>query len=245
MSSPEAKDGGPDTAARAAAGRSDPFDVSPRAAGALGLGATAVILLGALVTAIPYVGYAGEGYSPLNHFISELGETGRSQLAPVFNAGIVIGAIGLGLFLLILSRRLTGRYRPALMLAGIVAGTSGALVGIFPMDTHAVHRLVSSVFFCTGWIVVAVFSVWLARRRPSGYPRWLLAPGAISVAIFFVFLAVYSTYRPIDPDAPIVVRSAIWTVPLLEWASLLSLLLWFVCVSLVLVRRPTWPSTER
>jgi len=81
----------------------------------------------------------------------------------------------LGLFLLILSRRLTGRYRPALMLAGIVAGTSGALVGIFPMDTHAVHRLVSSVFFCTGWIVVAVFSVWLARRRPSGYPRWLLA----------------------------------------------------------------------
>ena len=196
-----------------------------------------MILLGALVTAIPYVGYAGEGYSPLNHFISELGETGRSQLAPVFNAGIVIGAIGLGLFLLILSRRLTGRYRPALMLAGIVAGTSGTLVGIFPMDTHAVHRLVSGVFFCTGWIVVAVFSVWLARRRPSGYPRWLLAPGAISVAIFFVFLAVYSTYRPIDPDAHIIGRGAIWTVPLLEWASLLSLLAWFVCVSLVLVRQ--------
>jgi hypothetical protein len=28
-------------------------------------------------------------------------------------------------------------------------------------------------------------------------------------------------------------------VPLLEWASLLSLLLWFVCVSLVLVRQRT------
>jgi hypothetical membrane protein len=232
-------------AARAAGERSDRFDVPARAAGALGLSATAVILLGAFVTAIPYVGYAGEGYSPLNHFISELGETGRSQLAPVFNAGIVIGGIGLGLFLLILSRRLTGRYRPALMLAGIVAGTSGTLVGTFPMDTHAVHRLVSGVFFCTGWIVVAVFSVWLARHAQSGFPRRLLVPGAISVAIFFVFLAVYSTYRPIDPDAPIVVRSAIWTVPLLEWASLLSLLAWFVCVSLVLVRRPTWPSTER
>ena len=162
----------------------------------------------------------------------------------MFNAGIVIGGVGLGLFLLILSRRLTGRYRPALLLAGIVAGTSGTLVGIFPMDTHAVHRLVSGVFFCTGWIVVAVFSVWLARHPQSGFPRRLLVPGAISVAIFFVFLAVYSTYRPIDPDAPILERSAIWTVPLLEWASLLSLLAWFVCVSLVLVRRPTWPSTS-
>lgn len=237
MSSPETRGGGADKAARAAGGRSDPFDVSPRTAGVLGLGASAVILLGALVTAIPYVGYAGEGYSPLNHFISELGETGRSQLAPVFNAGIVLGGIGLGLFLLLLSRRLTGRYRPALMLAGSVAGTSGTLVGIFPMDTHAVHRLVSGVFFCTGWIVVAVFSVWLARHRRSGFPRWLLVPGAISVAIFFAFLAVYSTYRPIDPDAHIVERSAIWIVPLLEWASLLSLLAWFVCVSLVLVRQ--------
>jgi len=28
-----------------------------------------------------------------------------------------------------------------------------------------------------------------------------------------------------------------WTVPLLEWASLLSLLLWFVCLSAVLVRQ--------
>ena len=155
----------------------------------------------------------------------------------MFNAGIVIGGIGLGLFLLILARHLTGRYRPAVMLAGIVAGTFGTLVGVFPMDTHAVHRLISGVFFCTGWIVVAVFSVWLARHPQSGFPRRLLVPGAISVAIFFAFLAVYSTYRPVDPDAPILERSAIWTVPLLEWASLLSLLAWFVCVSLVLVRR--------
>jgi hypothetical membrane protein len=218
--------------------------VSPRAAGALGLGATTVILLGALATAIPYVGYAGEGYSPLNHFISELGETGESRLAPAFNAGIVIGGFGLGLFLMLVSRHVTGRFRPALMLAGIVAGTSGVLVGFFPMDTHALHRLISGVFFCTGWIVAAVFSAWLLRYPRSGFPRWFLVPGSISVTIFLAFLTDYATYRPIDPDAHIIERSAIWTVPLLEWASLLSLLVWFVCVSLVLVRRHSWPSTE-
>lgn len=215
-----------------------------RAAGVLGLAATAVILAGVLATAIPYVGYAGEGYSPLNHFISELGETAVSRLAPVFNAGIVIGGIGLGLFVLIVARHLTGRYRPALMLAAIVAGTFGMLVGLFPMDTHATHRLISGVFFCTGWIVAAIFSLWLLRRRPDGFPRRLLIPGGLCVVVSLLFIGIYAAYRPIDPDAHIVERSAIWIVPLFEWTSLLSLLLWFVCVSLVLVRRHTWPSTE-
>ena len=191
-----------------------------------------------------YVGPAGEAYSPLNHFISELGETGQSRLALVFNLGIVIGGLGLGLFLLVLARHLTGRFRPALTLAGLAAGTSGTLVGIFPMDTHAAHRLVSGVFFCTGWIVVAVFSAWLARHRAADLPRWLLFVGAGSIAIFFAFLAVYTTYHPVDPNAPILARSAVWTVPLLEWASLLSLLAWFMCVSAILLSRRRWPAAE-
>ena len=217
--------------------RSDSSIASARPLGVLGLGAVAVILLGAIATAIPYAGYAGEGYSPVNHFISELGERPQSQLAVVFNAGVVIGGIGLGLFLAIVSRHLTGRYRPALLLAGIVAGTSGTLVGLFPMDTHAAHRLASDVFFLSGWIVAAVFSLWLATGRRPGLPRLLLAPGILCVAVSLIFIGVYSTYHPIDPNANIVARSAMWTVPLLEWASLLSLLLWFVCLSAVLVRQ--------
>jgi len=217
--------------------RSDSSIASARPLGVLGLGAVAVILLGAIATAIPYAGYAGEGYSPVNHFISELGERPQSQLAVVFNAGVVIGGIGLGLFLAIVSRHLTGRYRPALLLAGIVAGTSGTLVGLFPMDTHAAHRLASDVFFLSGWIVAAVCSLWLATGRRRGIPRLLLAPGILCVAVSLIFIGVYSTYHPIDPNANIVARSAMWTVPLLEWASLLSLLLWFVCLSAVLVRQ--------
>jgi hypothetical protein len=33
-------------------------------------------------------------------------------------------------------------------------------------------------------------------------------------------------------------RPDFWSIPFLEWASLLSLLGWFVCVSLVLLRDP-------
>jgi hypothetical membrane protein len=218
-------------------------NLSAVSAGRLGLLSVAAILLGQIATAVAYAGPAGEAYSPLNHFISELGQTSQSRLAVVFNAGIVIGGLGMGVFLLVLARHLSGRFRPVLMAAGAVAGVSGVLVGFLPMDTHAVHRFVSGVFFMSAWIVVGIFSVWLAQHAGT-FPRRLLAPGAASVAIFWAFLAVYSTYHPTDHNAPILVRPTVWTVPLLEWAALLSLLFWFACLSLVLLRRGGWPASE-
>jgi hypothetical membrane protein len=212
--------------------------LSDRATGLLGLGWVVVILAGAIVAAIPYTGWSGEAYSPLNHFVSELGELAISKLAVVFDAGVVIGGVGLGLFLVLVARRMTGPFAPALAVAGIVAGLFGAQVGLFPMDTLVVHRIVSSGFFLTCWLTAGTFTVWLARNPGAGFPRWLLAPAVFSVAVDFVFLAVYSTYHPADPDAHILSRPDIWTVPLLEWASLLSLLLWLACTAAVLAGRP-------
>ena len=75
----------------------------------------AIILAGMIVAAIPYRGYAGEGYSPLNHFISELGEIAASRLAWAFNLGIVLGGVGLGAFLLLAARAADRRFRTALV----------------------------------------------------------------------------------------------------------------------------------
>ena len=101
----------------------------------LGLASVGLLLVGILAAAIPYRGYAGEAYSPLSHFISELGEVAASRLAWLFNLCLVIGGIGLGAFLLLLSGRLAGRYRTALTVVGLLAGASGALVGVFPWTT--------------------------------------------------------------------------------------------------------------
>ena len=117
---------------------------SARSTGLLGLVSIVSVLGGSLVAAIPYSGWAGESYSPLNHFISELGEVGRSQLSVAFNWGVVLGGVGLGLFVILLSGHVTGRYRPALAAAGIVTTTSGTLVGIFPMNYHGIHALVAA-----------------------------------------------------------------------------------------------------
>lgn len=213
--------------------------VTSRRLALLGLASVGIILLGMAVAAIPYRGYAGEGYSPLNHFISELGEIAASRLAWAFNLGIVLGGVGLGAFLLLLTDRLTGNFRRALLVAGVVAGTSGTLVGIFPMDYQATHRLVSEIFFLSGWIAAGIFSAWLLAALRSGFPRWLLLPGVVVVVISLAFIGVYSTYVGTDPAGRILDRpQTFWTIPFLEWASLLSLLGWFACVSLVLLREP-------
>ena len=205
----------------------------------LGLASVGVILAGMVISAIPYRGYEGEAYSPLNHFVSELGEIAASRLAWAFNLGVVLGGIGLGTFLLLLTDRLTGHFRTALAAAGVVAGVSGALVGVFPMDYVGTHRLVSVVFFLTGWIVAGLFSAWLLATPRAGFPRWLLIPGAATVAISWAFIAVYSTYIGTDAAGRIVDRpDPFWSIAYLEWGSLLSLLAWFAFVSFALLREP-------
>lgn len=215
------------------------FAVTPRRVGWLGLGSIGVILVAMAITAIPYRGYAGEAYSPLNHFVSELGEIAASRLAWVFNLGIVVGGAGMGVFLILATRELTGRYRTALTMAAVVAGVSGSLVGVFPMDYHATHRVVSDAFFLSGSAVAVIFTSWLAAGPRSNFPRLLLAPGCFAISVLAAFVAVYSTYHPADPDARILDRAAVWSVPLLEWASLISLLLLLVSVAVTLVRRPS------
>ena len=212
--------------------------LTSRRIGLLGLASVAVILAGMVVTAVPYRGSSGEPYSPLNHFISELGEISASRLAWVVNLGIVLGGLGLGSFLMLVRRELTGRYRSAFAVAATVAGISGTLVGVYPMDYLATHRAVSLAFFLSGWTVAASFSLWLVTGPRPSFSRFLLAPGCLVVAVSLTFIGVYSTYHPANPDATILDRPNVWTVPLLEWASLLSLLLWFACVALALLRRP-------
>jgi hypothetical membrane protein len=216
------------------------FSVTPRRLALLGLISTSLILLGMAVAAFAYRGRLGEAYSPLNHFVSELGEISVSRLAWAFNLGIVGGGIGLGTFLLLLAGRLDGRLRIAFVAVGAAAGVSGTLVGVFPMDYLSTHRIASNVFFLTGGLVAAVFSVWLLTARRPGFSRWLLLPGGEVVVVFVTFIAVYSTYHPANPDGPILNRpEGFWSVPSLEWASLLSLLIWVCCVSIDLLRQRT------
>lgn len=213
--------------------------VSDRVA-ATGLVGAATLLITSVVTALPYRDLAGQPYSPLNHFVSELGERGVSTMAQLFDTGLMVGGVCLALFLIGLAWCTTGSLRFVVAAVGVVAGAGGLIAGVEPMNEGLAHLVASVAFFVTVWIAIALFTVHVAVDTRDGLPRWLLAPGAVAVIVDVVFVVVYAASASSSGSAlPDPVRPAIWIVPLLEWLALLAVLAWVVLVAVALLRRPT------
>jgi hypothetical membrane protein len=204
----------------------------------VGVGALTV---GSVVTAIVYTGSAGEPYSPLNHWVSELGELSVSRAAPLFNAGLVVGGLCFAVFVAGLAASVPGRSRFAWAVTGVIAGVAGALVGLFPMDDLRPHSVAALTFFCLGWLTVALASIDLARRRDPRFPRWLGGIGALATGFFVLFMAsLFADTRTTGevlaaPDA----RPDVWAASVLEWAVVLSIATWALATALA------WMTADR
>jgi hypothetical protein len=188
--------------------------------GALAIG------LASLLTAGFYMGTQSEPFSPLNHWISELGEVGVSRLAAVFNVGLVVGGLAYALFMLAFATTRRGWLPWLAAVVGVIAGLAGSFVGVFPMDppTIGIHRLFALTFFNLGWISVGLASLDLWRRPDSRFSRWLPWLGALTVVIFIAFLSVYLpvlTYTGTDAGRP-----TFSLATSLEWLVLAGILLW-------------------
>jgi hypothetical membrane protein len=108
---------------------------------------------------IIYRGKAGERYSPLNHFVSELGEFGTSRGALVFNAGLFASGVLLIPFFLglgILLHSVLGWLGTA---GGIGSAVACALVGVFPMNNLKPHTLVAVAFFRLGLVTMILYGL--------------------------------------------------------------------------------------
>ncbi|MDH7487924.1 MAG: DUF998 domain-containing protein [Anaerolineae bacterium] len=203
-----------------------------------------VLALASLITALAYSGRRGEPYSLLNHFISELGEVGVSELAWLFNGALFAGGLCLTVFLLGLAVYMKAGWFSALFGAiGLITGVSGALVGIFPMNNLAPHARVAMTFFNMGLVATLLFSLYIALSRQRRLPRWMLAPGLLATAFFvaFVFyphptgsgtMTIEETTRRLMETRPMV-----WPMAILEWGMLISILVWALVVSLYLWAR--------
>lgn len=192
-----------------------------------GLVGASVIGLGSVATAIAYSGTKGEGFSPLTHWVSELGQLGVSALSTVFNASLMFGGICFVIFMLGLG--LVRRTWLAWIYAaiGVVAGVAGFFVGVYPMNFLDKHGLAALTFFNLGWIAVGLASIDFYRRPDPRFPRWLAIIGALTVVAFIGFLSVLlpliSSGAGLGAPDP---RPEFWIVSTLEWAVLIGILAW-------------------
>ena len=198
---------------------------------ALGFIGSAFFVVASVVSAGFYMGTQNELFSPLNHWVSELGELGVSRLALVFNIGLFVGGLALALFFAALGRVRRSRLATAYVLVGIVAGVSGAFVGVFPMNNRSIHIVFALGFFVLGWVAVGLASIDIWRRPEARFSRWLPVLGAITVAVFLMFLSVYIPYLYTGTGSD---RPAVSIATVLEWLVLIGIMGW------VLVASVTW-----
>ncbi len=205
-------------------------------AGLIGVGTIVIV---SIVTAIPYTGTEGESYSPLNHFISELGQISVSGLASVFNIGLIIGGIFLALFMLGLGLYIKNIYAYAASSVGIVSGIACSLVGVFPMDNMSMHVKVAMIFFRGGLIAILLFTSIIVFDKQKKISRWMVIPCIITVLAFASFLYLPKILEPgvgVTLSIP-AVRPAFWLNPSLEWLVFFTVLAWVLSISTMLAKR--------
>ena len=186
---------------------------------------------------IAYRGKKGEAYSPLNHFISELGEVGVSQWAWAFNLGLIVSGISLIGGSISLGLILPGFLAKIGMALGIICSIALTFVGIFPMNNIEPHGRAALTYFRSGLLMMITFTLAIALQPEESLvlPRLLsLAglPAILSFAGFLVLIGRRSRESSKDPlSAEENERPKVWPIALVEWSIFVTIVLWFVVIA--------------
>jgi len=209
-----------------------------------GIAGSIIAVIGSLIAAIAYRGKQGQMYSPLNHFISELGEVGVSRLAWVFNLGLILTGLCLVVAVLGLGLMLPGWLSNVALVAGVVCALGLSFVGFFPMNQLTPHTRAAMTFFRGGLVMVILFSLAIGFQSPakSVISPWYALAGLPAIAAFSAFLvliakATQHTDEPLGTEE--VTRPRIRVLAVVEWSIFLTILLWFL---LIAVGLPAWAS---
>jgi hypothetical membrane protein len=141
-----------------------------------------------LTPQVPYVGSEGEPFSMFNHAVSELGELGVSELAWMFNIGMILAGIlfipfmiGLGLYIDNIIGKLAG-------IVGVYSSISIVLVGIYPMNYLSEHTVVAISFFLSGMVMALLWGIAILAQKEAKLHKGLSLGGFINMIIFALFL---------------------------------------------------------
>lgn len=211
-----------------------------------GLAGALIVIVTCLIAAFAYTGDVGQSYSFFNHNISELGEIGVSDLAAVFNVGLMVGGLCLLVFVVALARLIGSLWFWVISVFGILAAVGIVLVGVFPVDpaqSLIYHTVAALMFFLSGLVYSLATAIFLLASKQEILPRWLSIPSFIVSLSFVAFLflprLLYQDLNtekylagPSGPDRP-----DFWLPSFLEWLILFTFITWVLIVAAVLWRR--------
>lgn len=204
-----------------------------------------LLVVGTLASSLSFQGRAGETYSPLNHFVSELGQGGVSSLAFVFNATLVLSGLSLALFLLGLGSFLNNSTGRIAGIMGALSGLSCSSLGFLTMDHLFPHIAAGDFFFFCGFVSIALFTAAIALDKKRRLPLWLILPGTGAAGGFLAFLLLLAAIH-LPPEEALVPgggpRPTVWTLPAVEWGLYAAILVWLTCTSGAFARLSRSPA---
>lgn len=202
----------------------------------------ATIALGMFLSAVTYSGSQGQPYSPLNHFVSELGEVGLAELSVTFNWGLIIGGLITIPFMIYLAAQVKSWLRWLLGLIGVLAAVFAALVGVYPMNYIEPHTFVALTFFQLGMLTAILYSLVILFGRRHPFPKWLAIPGLLYVLTFALF-TLFPDLIPMDIDFQQGMegfranRPDVLALAVIEWIMVLAILIWILLMAIYLTLR--------
>jgi len=208
--------------------------------GIWGIIGSGIVLITMLITALGYLGRLSEPFSILNHFISELGEYGISDIAIVFNLGLIIGGLAFLIFMVGLFQSMDNKIARVGGVLGIISAVACIGVGIFPMNIETIigHIITALSFFLCGTLTVVVYTISILVDEEQRIPKSFSIVGIAVAAAFIGFIASIGIYifgmEDIDLIDLLTVgfdRPEVWAVAILEWAAVLGIIGWVVLIS--------------
>ena len=213
----------------------------------LGIAGVGIITLASLITGLFFRTSAGFPYSPLNHFISELGWEGHSSLAWLFNASLILTGILFLFFVVGLGFFLKNLWVKIAMMCGGITAIFCALVGVFPMNHIVQHSFVAMWFFRGGLATVIIFAVAFLVQPKDGIriPKTaslLSIPAILAFGSFLILaatkvdaLSASSSLGTLTQPPPFRILAAV------EWSVFICTILWFFGVALIIPREKQPP----
>jgi hypothetical membrane protein len=203
------------------------------------LAGVVVLLVGIFAAAVYFEESQGGGYSPLNHFISELGWGRDSPKAWVFNTCICVGGLLLMPIMLMMGERLCTPLGRAGMSVGVFAALCGGAVGLLPLEFLVPHLCVALLFFLGLFLSISLFTIALCREGHADWTsRAVIAAGCVAAAACAALIALPKGEMLRFLTAPdSFLRPDFWWLPFAEWSAFASMCIWVGTVAALLWRR--------
>ncbi|MGS0680529.1 DUF998 domain-containing protein [Shewanella sp. 125m-7] len=195
-------------------------------------------VLGLVLSIVMFEHFDGQGYSFLNHTLSELGSYGHSRYAVIVNGGLFFGGLCVVLFCLLSLQLGDSVWRYPFFISLGLTYLAFAATGLFPINVYHLHTIAIKYFFifgCCSLMFYATFQFMSAEPTFSVLSHICGAFAFLSMAAFLLLplLALNLTEGNgeffnemlVDPSRP-----EMWWPAIVQWIGVATFLLWSALV---------------